>query len=275
MEVFEILHKDSVAVDLKARSKTEALRELSKLAKRSPGLEKISEERVFEGLKKREDKGSTGVGNGVAVPHTPIEGLDRFVLALATSRRGVPFDALDKKKVHIFAVILGPVDKPKQHIELLAKISNVFRDETARHGFIKAESRLALYEDFMGRCRPESPRTGDRTKRRKVFIVVIQGEDVFQDVVQTLTELGVSGASIIKSHGLRSSLTGIPLFADFIDFFGAHSDESNTLIFTVYEDNVEDVVRAIEEITGDLDTHGGATIIAFEPWLIKGSLKLL
>jgi PTS system nitrogen regulatory IIA component len=211
----------------------------------------------------------------VAIPHTPIKGLDRFVLALATSRRGVPFDALDKKKVQLFAVILGPVDQPKQHIALLAKISNVFRDAAARHNLIKTETPLALYEDFVGRCRPEGLKGGDQTRRRKVFIVVIQGEEVFQDVVRTLTELGVGGASVINSRGLRDSLSGIPLFADFIDFFGAHSDASNTLIFTVYENVVEDVVAAIEEITGDLETHGGATIIVLEPWFIKGSLKLL
>jgi mannitol/fructose-specific phosphotransferase system IIA component (Ntr-type) len=275
MEVFDILHKDCVAVDVAAKRKEDVVLELARLAHRSPTLSGKSVDDIYKALWEREKRGSTGVGNGVAIPHAPLTGLDEFVLALAISKKGVDFDALDKKKVHIFAVILGPPDQPKAHIKLLAQISHVFRSEDATHRILRADTSLGLYEAFAGCCRPKSIAGGDKSKRQKVFVVVIQGEEVFHEVVETLAELGVGGASVLDSTGLRSPLSGMPLFADFIHFFGEHSDNSHTMIFTVYEKAVDDTVRAIEEVTGDLETHGGAMIMVFEPWFIKGSLELL
>ena len=275
MEIFDLLHRDCVAVGLDARSKDDALMELARLVHNSPHASTVSQEAIYERLKAREEKGTTGLGDGVAIPHSAVEGLEHFVVALAVSRKGVPFKSLDNKKVNVFAVIVGPEGQPKQHIKLLAQISHVFRVAGVRSRLIDSPTPLALYEGFMSRCRPKDMAGGDRSKKQKVVVLVVQTEKLFDEVMEVLADLGVAGASVIQSSGMRSTLSRMPLFADFIHFFGDHSDNSRTLIFTVYENSVEEVLQEIEEVTGDLDVHSGVIMMVLEPWLIKGSLELI
>ncbi len=274
MDVFDVLETVCVSVNLECRTKDDVLKELVRLLGKSSKVSPGQRETFYEKLKQREEKGSTGIGDGTAVPHSAVPGLKDFILALAVSKRGVPFDAVDKKKVHILAAIVGPEGKPKEHIELLAKISHVFRTPESRQRLLEARTATALYETFMSRCRMGSDAGGDRTKKQKVVILLIQTQTLFDDIVEVLAEMGVAGASVMDSKGMRSTFSRMPLFADFLHFFGNRSDNGHALIFTLYENNINEVLKAIEEVTGDLDTHTGAMMIVLEPWLIKGSLEL-
>ena len=275
MQVFEVLDTNCVKVGLESRTKDGALRELVDLVGRSSQVSSGELDEIYEKLKKREEKGSTALGDGVAIPHSAVPGMKDFVMALAVSKRGIPFEALDKKKVHVLAVIVGPEGKPKEHIQLLAKLSHVFRSSEVRRRLINSPTSLGLYETFMSRCRAHETAGGDRSKKQKVVILQVQTRSLFDEIVEVLADLGVGGVSVMESTGMKRSFSRMPLFADFIHFFGDHSDDGHTIIFTVYEDNVDDVLTELEEVTGDLDTHSGAMMIVLEPWLIKGSLDLI
>ena len=275
INIFDILSSEQCAIKIRARKKNDILRELVSLAAKTTAFEGISQDDVLERLKKRETQGSTGIGNGIAIPHASVPGMKEFVLVLAVSKRGKHFEAIDKHKVHIFALILGPENQPKLHIQLLAQLSHILRDESVRIELANSRTQVALYENFIRHCQPISSTKKSNRMGRKIVILVLQKRDYFEDVVEYLTELGVGGAAIIESTGIRNILTGMPLFADFIQIFGERSDETRTMIFTISDDNIDSLISGIEEITGDLETHLGAMLMIIEPTFVKGSLDLL
>ncbi len=275
IDILSILQKDCCETKLKSRKKDGILRELVSIAKRSDLLAEISEEKIYELLRQREEQGSTGIGGGLAIPHTTVPGLEHFVLVLAISRRGVNFDALDKHKVHIFALILGPEGLPKLHIQLLAQLSHIFRDEAVRKELIKSSTPLALYENFMRQVYPIYKKPKEKSIERKVVFLILQQSNLFESIIEYLAELGLSGATVIKSKGMRSILSGLPLFADFIKVFGDSIDESRVIVFTVHKNLLDDVISGIENITGDLNKHTGAMIMVIEPMVLKGTLELI
>ena len=78
---------------------------------------------VYEKLREREELGSTGIGNGVALPHCKLKGINQVVLAVATSAQGVDFGAVDGEPVRLFFMVLSPVKDPAAHLQSLAAIS--------------------------------------------------------------------------------------------------------------------------------------------------------
>jgi len=275
IDVFQILHKECVATKIKSKKKADILRELTQLAMKSPALEGIDEETVYQMLKTREEQGSTGIGNGLAIPHSSVPGMKDFAIVLSVSKRGVNFGSIDKHKAHIFAVILGPENQPKTHIQLLAQLSHIFRDEHVRHRMVNSTSPVSLYETFMSQSARCITAGSEMSRKQKIVILVVQREEIFEEIIEFLTELGIPGASVIESKGVRDILTGMPLFADFIHFFGDRTDTSRTLIFSVFENIIDELIEGIEEFTGNLDTHAGAMLMVIEPVFVKGSLALI
>ena len=102
MELIEIIDRKCCAVNFKASTKDDALKKISEIAVRSPLLNKIDQESLYKQLKDREDQGSTGFGDGIAMPHARIEGMEKFLVFIITSTKGVEFDSLDKKKVKLY-----------------------------------------------------------------------------------------------------------------------------------------------------------------------------
>jgi PTS system nitrogen regulatory IIA component len=224
-------------------------------------------------LWERETLGTTGFGSGFALPHCKLAGLDEFVLALAVSRKGANFEALDGKRVNLFAVIIGPEDKPEEHVQLLARISRTLKDEKIRQELVKSQTDLALYEDFLRHCDVVG-RAETKLRRQKLMILILKESEYFYDIVEYMTEMGVRGASIMESKGMRQLLTNVPLFADFIHLLGDSREQTRTILVTIYEDMVDEIVKGIEDIVGDLDTHTGAMVVVLDPFFMKGTLEL-
>ena len=273
MDIFRILSKRCCKVNLHSRDKDGVLKEISKLLKNSAATGGLSETEIFEGLSGREKLGTTGFGGGFALPHCKLKNLDEFVLGFAVSRKGVNFESLDGKRVNLFAVIVGPVDKPEGHVQLLARISRTLKDEKVRQGLVKSQTDLALYEDFLRHC-DVAARAETTLRRQKLMLLILKESDFFYDILEYLTEMGVRGASIMESKGMRQLLTNVPLFADFIHFLGDSRDQTRTILVTVYADVVDEIVWGIEDIVGDLDKHTGAMVVVLEPYFMKGTLEL-
>ena len=87
-------------------------------------------ESIVEAILKREELGSTGIGRGVAVPHTKHPAIDKLVGTVAVSDEGVDFDSLDGEKVHLLFLLVSPPDRPGDHLRALENISRQLRDDT-------------------------------------------------------------------------------------------------------------------------------------------------
>jgi PTS system nitrogen regulatory IIA component len=139
MKIMDVLVRDAVILDLAAETKRDALISLAKaLAEAETGLD---ESRLLNVLMEREKLQSTGIGEGVAIPHGKLPGLTRLLASFARSRTGVDFESIDGQPTHLFFLLMVPEQSGGQHLKALARISRFFRDAAFRKRLLEAETR--------------------------------------------------------------------------------------------------------------------------------------
>ncbi|EPR42201.1 putative PTS IIA-like nitrogen-regulatory protein PtsN [Desulfovibrio sp. X2] len=147
MKLGDYLNPGLVLPDLSARSKEAVLAEMVEpLARTHPDIDR---ERAVSVLLERERLGTTGIGDGIAIPHGKIEGLSDIVLVAARCCEGIDFDALDHRPCQIFFLVLAPEEAAGQHLRVLAHISRLLKDSEFKKAFLSAsdkESLLALLQ---------------------------------------------------------------------------------------------------------------------------------
>jgi PTS system nitrogen regulatory IIA component len=138
MKIMDILVKDAVILDLAATGKREALEELARAL--AAAESEIDADRLLAALLERESLQSTGIGDGVAIPHGKMPGLSRLLASFARSRKGVDFESIDGQKTYHFFLLVVPDHSGGQHLKALARISRFFRDAAFRKTLEEAES---------------------------------------------------------------------------------------------------------------------------------------
>lgn len=133
------LQRDAIILDMKSATKEAALRELAGVAATLCG--RFTEETLYNVLVERETVGSTGVGNGVAIPHGKIEGLDEILLCFGRSRIGINFDAIDNRPAHLFVLLLSPANKAGEYLQTLAAVSRILKQHEKRQQLLDSASR--------------------------------------------------------------------------------------------------------------------------------------
>ncbi|MDA1090914.1 MAG: PTS IIA-like nitrogen regulatory protein PtsN [Proteobacteria bacterium] len=126
MEVSDLLVLEGVTADLKATSKKQALQDLARRAAEVSGL---PERAVFDVLMERERLGTTGVGNGIAIPHGKLPNIDRLYGLFARLNQPIDFQAIDERPVDLVFVLLAPEGAGADHLKALARISRLLRDQ--------------------------------------------------------------------------------------------------------------------------------------------------
>jgi len=147
MRLIDLLDPAAVLPDLKGREKKDVLDELA--AAMGPGLG-VPADRVARVLAEREKLGSTGIGDGIAIPHGKIEGIEGLRVGFARSGPGVDFEAMDGGATHLFFVLIAPEESVGDHLKTLARISRMLKDNAFRSRLMKAKSReqiLSLIEE--------------------------------------------------------------------------------------------------------------------------------
>ncbi|MDA3950247.1 MAG: PTS sugar transporter subunit IIA [Spirochaeta sp.] len=274
MEIYEILEKQSCRVQVQAKNKDEMISRLAELAAASDALGDATAETIHTALAEREQQGSTAFGNEIAIPHARIPGMKRFLLYIVSSERGVDFDALDKKRVKLFFVILGPPDVVTDHLKILAFVSRALSHTNLKQELIAARSETALYEAFLRNTQTEH--SADRKNRvMKLMIINLYVEEFLYRVLELFIEEGIEGATIVESAGMGQYISNVPLFADFIGFMNESKHKSKTILTMVPEEHVEDLMNGIEEITGDMDKKQGAMVLVLDVAAYRGSMNML
>ncbi len=144
MRLEQILKLEYLADDLLAKNKTEALAELSEMVIKGPL--KLNKLQILDVLQQREKLGSTGIGDGVAIPHGKIGDIEELIVAFGRSKNGVSFDSIDGKPVHLFFLLLAPENCTGQHLKALAKISKMLKVGNFRKKLMEAKSNSDLYK---------------------------------------------------------------------------------------------------------------------------------
>ena len=142
MRLSELLNSNAVTMRLKARSKREALVELVELLESAHGFNRQGE--ILDRVMRREAMMSTGIGNGVAIPHGKARAVDRMMAACAVSREGIDFDSVDGERAHIFILLVSPEAVGTPHVKVLANISRLLKEESVRTSLREAKSPEAF-----------------------------------------------------------------------------------------------------------------------------------
>ena len=143
MKIMDILVRDAVILDLASRTKRDVLEELaSALAGAEPSLDAG---RLLAVLTEREELQSTGIGDGVAIPHGKMPGLPRLLASFARSREGIDFESIDGQPSQLFFLLVVPEHSGGQHLKALARISRFFRDAQFRKALLEAETREDVF----------------------------------------------------------------------------------------------------------------------------------
>jgi PTS system nitrogen regulatory IIA component len=144
MQIASFLNEQAVSCGLKSQTKEGVVRELVELLARAGSIKEREAGRLTQILLERESLGSTGIGQGVAIPHGKTNAVTRLVGAFGVSREGVDFDALDGERVHLFFLLIAPEDSAGPHLKALARISRLLKDKHFRDGLRSCPSEAAL-----------------------------------------------------------------------------------------------------------------------------------
>jgi PTS system nitrogen regulatory IIA component len=143
MNIIDLVGAENVVVGLRVANKTRALAELSRRAAQAVGLD---EQAIADALGAREAMGSTGVGQGVAIPHARIAGLDRFYGLFIRLQKPIDFAAVDDQPVDLVFLLLTPEKSSNDHLAALACISRRLRDPAVASRLRAAKDAATLYQ---------------------------------------------------------------------------------------------------------------------------------
>ena len=143
MKIMDILVKDAVVLNLASKDKNGILEELSRsLAAAEPSVDAA---RLLTVLVEREELQSTGIGEGVAIPHGKMSGLDNLMASFARSTGGVDFDSIDGQPTQLYFLLVVPEHSGGAHLKALARISRFFRDPSFRGKLIDATTTEDIF----------------------------------------------------------------------------------------------------------------------------------
>lgn len=142
MKILEMMPRETILADLQSTDKKSILNELVTPVARVAGLD---HENLLKVLLDRERLGSTGIGQGIGIPHGKIKDLESLVLGFGLSRQGVDFESIDGKPTHIFFLLITPENSTGLHLKLLARISRILKSDPFRERLMNASDRDEIY----------------------------------------------------------------------------------------------------------------------------------
>jgi len=149
----ELVARHRIIAALEAESKRDVLAEFARAAAADLG---VAADTVLDALLAREQLGTTGIGDGIAIPHAKVPNLKEIVVFFGRSPRGISFDAVDNRAVHLFFVLLAPEDPGVPYLATLARLSRLLQQPELRTSLLQTEAEDELYE-LLHACGKQEP----------------------------------------------------------------------------------------------------------------------
>ena len=147
MKLSEIIDENNIVPELKAKDKKGVLEELAQvIADHEPSIDKRALVKV---LVEREHLGTTGIGDGVAIPHGKLKGVERPLISFGRSKDGLDFQSIDRQPVHLFFLLVAPDNSSGIHLHVLAKIAKILKRNTFRKRLMEIGTRKELYQTIV------------------------------------------------------------------------------------------------------------------------------
>jgi mannitol/fructose-specific phosphotransferase system IIA component (Ntr-type) len=269
MDLSNILREECVRIGTDAGDKPSVLREIAKLAKEAPALAAVEEKDLLKALDEREELGSTGFGEGIAIPHCALDEVGEFVAGILTAPQGVDFDSLDGKKARLFVFIVGPSSERNDHIRVLATVSQVLRIPGAVKELLAEKNAVTVRESFLRYSRDEVDTRAHAESC--LFHVFVQSESKFYDILQIFTAMETCSVSVVEGKDAVSVLNRYPLFSS---FWAENGKGFNRVIMAVVRKPVaNETIRQINDIAGGLGKEPGIMVSVQEIFFAGGALS--
>ena len=147
MRIADFIKLNNICADLKSTGKMNVLAELAKILEDDcPNTDK---DQIAKILVERERLATTGIGDGVAIPHGKLSGIDGICAAIGISRTGIPFDAVDENPIHIFVALLAPQNSTGDHLKALARFSRLLKDPSFRSRLLESKTPSEIYNNLL------------------------------------------------------------------------------------------------------------------------------
>ena len=150
MRMSDFVVRDAIIPALTAQNKEGVIREMVESLRAAGQVRSQDQEDIVRAILKRELLGSTGIGRGVAIPHTKHPSVDRLVGTIGISRVGVPFESLDGEPVHVFVMLISPQEQPGPHLRALENVSRCLRDDNFVRSLRQATTPQQIW-DLLGK----------------------------------------------------------------------------------------------------------------------------
>jgi mannitol/fructose-specific phosphotransferase system IIA component (Ntr-type) len=144
MRMSDFVVRDAIIPELTAVNKEGVIREMVESLRAAGQFRGSDLDDVVKAILKRELLGSTGIGRGVAIPHTKHNSVERLIGTVAVSSKGVAFDSLDGEPVYVFVLLISPQDRPGDHLRALENVSRCLRDD----GFVRSLRQAGTRENI-------------------------------------------------------------------------------------------------------------------------------
>jgi PTS system nitrogen regulatory IIA component len=143
MKITDILHADSIIGELTSRDKKGVLEELVSVLVEHGRL--TNKEKPVQVLLERERLGSTGIGDGIAIPHGRLKEIKNIICSFGRTREGIDFQSIDEKPSHLFFLLFAPEESAGEHLQALARLSRILKDGRLRKRLMEASSEKEIY----------------------------------------------------------------------------------------------------------------------------------
>jgi len=142
MKILDVLRKETILTDLKAKDKKGVIEELVASVSQITGINSME---LVQVLLERERLGSTGIGGGIGIPHGKLPNLESLIMGFGLSRKGVDFESMDGRPTHLFFLLITPENSTGLHLKLLARISRILKNDSFKKKLMKAAGSNEVY----------------------------------------------------------------------------------------------------------------------------------
>ena len=146
MRMSEFIVRESISATLSANQKEGIIREMVENLRLAGYFKGAEAEEVVKAILKRETLSSTGIGDGVAIPHAKHPSVDRLVGTVALSVKGVPFDSVDNDPVYVLVMLISPQERPSEHLRALESVSRCLKDKNLVRSLREATSPQQIWD---------------------------------------------------------------------------------------------------------------------------------
>lgn len=270
MYIIDYLKPEGIIIKAKGKNKKEIISNLLKQAAKNDIISNDNIDEIYSAVMAREQQSSTGIGNGIAIPHCKINIVSHGIILAATMPTGIKYNSMDNKPVNILFIFLFPGNENKEYLQVLAKAARLFSDEIIRNKLILSNTSEEFREVI---AKNDIIPIQKGSNGKYLFVLALSDHKKMQTVISNLIEIGASTSLILDSETLEKKLAyDIPMFAGLSHFKGK-SPYSKTFIGIMDNPNQIDYLSKLllkEEI--DLTAPGAGFLLTIKADKIIGGI---